>query len=130
VRLVGQVIGSLMGHSFGFELGLKLNHRSEGFRMGRVSAKPKSKKAIEVTGLGLPLVPEAGSVFSMGFRSTSGLQRPERTSTINLGGKLSTPSCSELFVPLEGAGYCLMVVDLSVSEGLQTFLGRVLLRLH
>jgi hypothetical protein len=58
--------------------------------------KPKSKKRIEVTGQGLPLDPEVGFEFSLGFGSTSGLQRLEVTTTVDMGGGLSTPTSSEM----------------------------------
>jgi hypothetical protein len=117
VRLVGRVVESLLGRSFGFGLGLIPNLSSKGFRQGRVLAKPKSEKWIEITGQGLPLDLEAGFEFSVGFGSTLGLQRPRVTTTVDLGGGLSTPTSSEFSYPLEGTGSYLMAIDFSVSEG-------------
>lgn len=134
VRMMGRVVGSLMGCSFAFGLCLKPTFSFKGFRLGWVMTKPKSKKRIEVMGQGLPLDPEAGFEFSLGFGSTLGLQRPEVTTTIDMGGGLSTPISFEmskgaedtparpLSFPPEGAGSCLntlLAADLYslVSEG-------------
>jgi hypothetical protein len=117
VRLVGWVFGSLMGRSFGFGLGLIPNLNSKGFHLGWAFAKPKSKKWIEITSQGLPLDPEAGFEFSVEFGSTSGLQWPELTMTVDLGGELSSPTSFEFSFPLEGVESSLMATNLSVSKG-------------
>jgi hypothetical protein len=136
VRMMGQVVGLLMGRSFAFVLGLKPTFSFKGFHLGRVMTKPKSKKRTEVMGQGLPLDPEAGFEFSLGFGSTSGLQRPKVTTAVDMGGGLSTPTNSEmskgakdtparpLSFPPEGAGSCLntsLAADLSllVSKGFE-----------
>jgi hypothetical protein len=74
VRLVGRVVGSLMGHSSGFGLGLRTNLKFKGFCLGRVLAKPKAKKWIEDTGQGNPLESEAGLEYFVGCGSSSSLQ--------------------------------------------------------
>jgi hypothetical protein len=56
-----------------------------------VRAGPKAKKWIEDMGQGHPLDFEAGFEFSMGCGSTSGLQQPEVTKTVDLGAGLSSP---------------------------------------
>jgi hypothetical protein len=119
---------------FAFELGLKPNFSFKSFRLSRVLTKPNSKKQTKVAGQGLPLDPEVGFEFSLGFGSTSDLQWPEVTTEVDMGGGLSTLTSSEmskgaeytpvrpLSFPLEGAGSCLntfLAVDLSslVFEG-------------
>jgi hypothetical protein len=112
----------MMDRSFGFGLGLSF----KGFPLGRVLMKPKSKKWTEATSQGLPLDPEAGFEFSAGFGSTSGLQWPEVTTMVDMGGGLSAPTSFELskgaeeFSFLEGASSCLntsFIANLSVFEG-------------
>jgi len=68
-----------------------------------------------------------GFEISVGFGSSSGLQRPEVTTAVDMGGGLSDPTSSEVsidaedfYFPLEGAGSCLitsLAADLSASEG-------------
>jgi hypothetical protein len=134
VRMMGRVVRSLMGRSFAFGLGLKPTFCFKGFRLGWVMTKLKSKKRTKVTGQGLPLDPEAGFELSLGPRSTSGLQRPEVTTAVDMGGGLSAPTSSKmsrgaedtptrpLSFPPEGASSCLntsLAADLSsiVFEG-------------
>jgi hypothetical protein len=50
VRMMGWVVGSLIGCSFAFGLCLKPTFSFKGFRLGWVMTKPKSKKRIKVTG--------------------------------------------------------------------------------
>lgn len=122
-----------LGRSSGFMLGLRPNLRFKSFRLGLVLAKLKAKKWIEDTGQGHPLDSEAGFEFSVGCGSTSGLQQPEATKMINLGGGLSAPTSARLSAPTssglsiltraefsflsEDAGPCLMTVDQPSSEG-------------
>jgi hypothetical protein len=115
-----------MGRSFAFGLGFKPKFSFKGVHLDRVLTKPKAEKGTEVTGQGLHLDPEAGFEFSLGFGSTSGLQRLEVT-TINMGGGLSAPTNSELSkgaeefsFPPEGTSSCLntsLAADLFVFEG-------------
>jgi hypothetical protein len=93
--MLGRVFGSLLGHPCAFELGLKPTFSFKGLHQGWVLTKPKAKKQIDVTGEGFPVDAEAGFEFSLGFGSTSGLQRPEEMTTIDIGGKLSGPTSSE-----------------------------------
>jgi hypothetical protein len=43
VRMMGRVVGSLLGRLFAFGLGLKPTFKFKGFRLGRVMTNPKSK---------------------------------------------------------------------------------------
>jgi hypothetical protein len=125
--LVRLWVRSLMVHSFGFSLSLKPNFSFNDLCLGQVLTKPKSKKWTEVRGQGLPLDPEAGFEFFVGFGSTSGLQQLKVMTTVDMGGELSAPANSELSkgaeefsFPPEGASSCLntsLVADLSISEG-------------
>jgi hypothetical protein len=99
---------------FAFELGLKPNFSFKSFRLSRVLTKPNSKKQTKVAGQGLPLDPEVGFEFSLGFGSTLGLLRPKVMMTVDMGGGLSASTSSEmskgaeeLSFPLEGASSCL-----------------------
>jgi hypothetical protein len=149
VSLVGWVVGSLLGRSSGFGLGLRPNLRFKSFRLGLVLAKLKAKKWIEDTGQGHPLDSEGGFEFSVGCGSTSGLQQPEATKTIDLGGglsattgaRLSAPTSARLSAPTssglsiltraefsflsEDASPCLMAVDQPGSEGFANLSGPI-----
>jgi hypothetical protein len=122
VKLLSRVFGSLMRHSYAFRLGLKPNFSFKGLRLGRVLTKPKSKKGVEVMGLGLPLDPEASFKCSLGFGSTVNLQRPEATTTIDIGGGLSAPTSPERSKGaklLKGAGSTSLATDLCLPRDLQ-----------
>jgi hypothetical protein len=95
VKVLSQVVGSFVGHPCAFGLALKPTSSVKGFRLGRVLTKPKAKKWTEVTGQGRPVDPEAGFEFSLGFGSSSGLQRPEVMTAVDIDGGLSSSTSSE-----------------------------------
>jgi len=99
VRLVVRAVDSLLGRSSGLGLGFRPNLRFKGFCMGRVLAKSKAKKWIEDKGQGHPLFSEASFEPSEGYGSTSGLQQPEATKMVELGGGMSTPTSVGLSAP-------------------------------
>jgi hypothetical protein len=78
-------------------------------------------------GQGLPLELEAGFEISVDFGSSSGLQRLEVMTKVDMGGGLSDPTNSKVSIgveefsfPPEGSDSCLitlLAVDLSASEG-------------
>jgi hypothetical protein len=99
VRLVVRAVDSLLGRSSGLGLGFRPNLRFKGFCMGRVLARSKAKKWIEDKGQGHPLFSEASFEPSEGYGSTSGLQQPEATKMVELGGGMSTPTSVGLSAP-------------------------------
>lgn len=63
--------------------------------------KPKPKKRFGATGQGLPLEPKVGFEIFVGFGSSSGLQRPEVMTAVDMGGRLSDPTSSEVSIGAE-----------------------------